>query len=134
MTGETDEFGPATVTCPHCFEKVEIAAGPTRRTEIQHGDCDWMMVDLVHEAAGKGTWLPTEDNRRECDHRDCTDDATAVYEGIDPPADSIRHAACDDHAPDDIQPVRLLEAAADHLDDDQGGPSTTETAREGSDR
>lgn len=47
-----EQYGPAVVTCPYCLEEVEVAAGETRRCEIQHGDCDWMVVDLAHETAG----------------------------------------------------------------------------------
>jgi hypothetical protein len=54
--GGMERFGPATVTCPYCLDDVEIEAGPTRRVEIQHDDCDWFMADLADETAGKGTW------------------------------------------------------------------------------
>jgi len=51
------------------------------------------------------------DENRTCDYgtdEDCNNKAVAIYEGVDPPAGTIRFAACNDHAPDDIPPIRRI--------------------------
>lgn len=55
---------------------------------------------------------------RRCDHRDHDRDdappAIAVYEGIDPPAGTVRFGVCKAHAEDfDVPPVRYLDGRDD---------------------
>lgn len=49
----------------------------------------------------------TEDVPSECEREDCNEDAVGIYEGVVPPASTIRYAACPDDAPD-TPPVRSL--------------------------
>ena len=43
----------------------------------------------------------------QCDHRDCAADAIGIYEGVDPPARTVRYASCTNHAPD-VQPINWV--------------------------
>ncbi len=69
-------------------------------------------VNIGTEYADKRVTVTIEEAREQCQHPNCTNPAVGIYEGIVEPADTIRYAACEEHAPD-AKPVEELETNPD---------------------
>lgn len=63
------------------------------------------MTEKDRQLQGVSPW---EEQPVECAKTHCTNLAMAVYEGIDPPAGTVRYVTCEEHAPD-ADPVKYID-------------------------
>jgi len=73
---------------------------------------------------------PTDNpDRPTCDHRECRPNpnpAVAKYEGIDPPAGTIRFWACPEHSPEGWNPLKRVDPGPENRSLRTGGERADE--------